>query len=192
MKRKFLSFFIIALAILFFMPINSFAITPTFKYSCSRGTHIYYNIEAGNVFKNHIKDAVYNWEHTGHGANPIYMYEKNNTKGTAIDFIQKKQNFFRTNTVLGETRFFNGKGQRLNPDESNWLYSHVYLSLDTLAPNPYYAKIQGTIAHEIGHAFGLAHYNNNPFSIMCQAKTRQVQRVQKEDNDAIIQKYGKR
>ena len=44
----------------------------------------------------------------------------------------------------------------------------------------------GTLIHEMGHAFGLAHYNSNPNSIMCQTnKGRKVQRVQKTDNDTI-------
>lgn len=39
-------------------------------------------------------------------------------------------------------------------------------------------------------AFGLAHNNQNPNSIMCQTKyNRQVQRVQKVDNDALNKLY---
>lgn len=48
---------------------------------------------------------------------------------------------------------------------------------------------QGTMTHEFGHAFGLAH-TNNQYSIMCQtASGRIVQTVQQPDNDAINYLY---
>jgi predicted Zn-dependent protease len=48
------------------------------------------------------------------------------------------------------------------------------------------SQAQGTTTHEVGHALGLAHDNNNIYSIMCQTGYgRAVQTVQKVDNDAI-------
>lgn len=42
----------------------------------------------------------------------------------------------------------------------------------------------------MGHAFGLAHNNSNPYSVMCQlGEGRKVQRVQRVDNEPIKRKY---
>lgn len=77
----------------------------------------------------------------------------------------------------------------------NWLYSEICLNSEKL-PNYETAKQQGTITHEMGHAFGLHHYNTNAYSIMCQSYVsgtglrRLVETVQQEDNDAINAKYG--
>lgn len=173
----------------------SFAMTPMVKYKAIRAPRMKYYIENGdlNVFQQnkHITSAVNNWEHTGHGYNPLYFTRKSNNKGTAIDFYQKHQSFFGSSSVLGLTRYYIGSSSKpIYPNEQNWLYAEIYLSLDTLAPNPYYIKIQGTIAHEIGHALGLAHYNENIWSIMCQTRYgREAQTVQKCDSDAINHKY---
>lgn len=196
MKKRLIKIFILSIILYLFCLLNvSYAVTPTFSYKCSRGTNIKYYINEGeqNVFQQnkHIENACKNWVHTGFGYNPIYMTKVYSSKGTAIDFYTARTSRWNDDNVLAETVHCNGYDNRVNPDSQNWLYSKIYLSLDSLAPNPYYAKIQGTIAHEIGHAFGLKHYNNNPYSIMCQvAYGRKVETVQKEDSDAINQKYN--
>lgn len=83
-----------ALLILFFGGTVN-AITPMDTYACSRGVNVYYYIESGsnNTFYQRIKDAAYNWEHTGHGYNPIYLYEKSSGSGTAMDFYNKSNGF---------------------------------------------------------------------------------------------------
>ena len=51
-------------------------------------------------------------------------------------------------------------------------------------------QVQGTITHEMGHAFGLNENYSNQNSIMCQlGNGRKVQRVQVVDNNAINRKY---
>lgn len=75
----------------------------------------------------------------------------------------------------------------MQPNAGNWLYTEIYIKDDNYKKSSFSNdQALGTLIHEMGHAFGLAHYNSNPNSIMCQAsKGRNVQRVQKTDNDTI-------
>lgn len=168
------------------------AVTPYYSYSCSRGVCVYYYVENGssNSYYTQISNATNNWVHTGYGANPVYLYEKSSSSGTAIDFYNKTTSFWGDSSILGETYHRNSSGTRVYPWSSNWLYSEIYINTSSLG-NYSSTTRQGTIAHEIGHAFGLAHYNSNPNgSIMCQVGSgRTVQTVQQEDNDAINEKY---
>ncbi|UWG98554.1 matrixin family metalloprotease [Dehalobacter sp. DCM] len=193
-QNKYLRSIILSISfiILFVTPV--YAITPTFTYSCSRGVNVYYYIENGssNPLYTPIRDAAYNWEHTGFGYNPIYLYIKSTNSGTAIDFYAKTSAYWGEDgdNIGGQTRPMNASGYEIDPNLSNWLYSEIYLNntaLSTLSSS----LRQGISAHEMGHAFGLKHYNTNPTgSIMCQTSYgRTVQTVQQEDNDAINAKY---
>ena len=75
----------------------------------------------------------------------------------------------------------------MQPNAGNWLYTEIYINDDKYKKSSFSNdQALGTLIQEMGHAFGLAHYNSNPNSIMCQASTgRNVQRVQKTDNDTI-------
>ena len=196
MKQKTYLRAIILSTLLFttFLATPVFAITPQYPYSCSRGVNVYYYIDGGsnNALYNPIRNAAYNWEHTGFGLNPIYLYIKSTNSGTAIDFYINDGSFWGSdgNSVLGQTFSRDASGTEINPYLSNWLYSDIRLNITTLSVRTF-AEQQGTTAHEMGHAFGLAHYNSNPNgSIMCQSWVpRTVQTVQQEDNDAINAKY---
>ena len=68
---------------------------------------------------------------------------------------------------------------------ANPIYAR-YVSSNNGSNIDFHRQAIGTTIHKLGHAFGLAHYNNNIYSIMCQTGAgRIVQRVQKTDNDAI-------
>ena len=198
-KRVLIIIFCIMISMLFLIGREVEAMTPADIYACSRGVCVYYYIENGssNTFYQRIKNAAYNWEHTGFGYNPIYLYERSSSSGTAIDFYNKSNSHFGATSnmiVLGHCKHYNGSGTYIPYDTGNWLYSEICLNKDKL-PNQTTTKQQGTIAHEMGHSFGLHHYNTNPYSIMCQSYVsstiqRQVETVQQEDNDAINYKYG--
>ena len=70
--------------------------------------------------------------------------------------------------VLAWTEFYKS-GKNINPSTVNWKYCYVKIyktNFNKLTKN----GRKGTIAHEAGHAFGLAHNQGNPKSIMCQTK----------------------
>lgn len=65
--------------------------------------------------------------------------------------------------------FFSATGGTIYPESSNWTYAEVHIndSVYSSASVSNNAAL-GTTIHEMGHMFGLAHYNSNPYSIMCQ------------------------
>lgn len=72
------------------------------------------------------------------------------------------------NIKLAWTEFYKS-GKNINPSTVNWKYCYVKIyktNFNKLTKN----GRKGTIAHEAGHAFGLAHNQGNPKSIMCQTK----------------------
>lgn len=79
--NKFITIILISVLTIFMMTISSQAVTPTFNGACSRGVCVYYYIDGGssNTYYTLIKNAAYNWEHTGYGYNPIYLYEKSSS-----------------------------------------------------------------------------------------------------------------
>lgn len=77
--------------------------------------------------------------------------------------------------VLGETRHYKAQPQLIEIKEDgslkdHYMWSKIELNTDLLnsafSKNTTQRKV--TIAHEMGHAFGLSHRNNTPSSIMCQ------------------------
>lgn len=194
-KNKILVSFAIILVAVVLLEFKVYAATPTFNYKCTRGVNGYYYKDSSVMtYSDHIDNARWIWEHTGVGANPIYLSLKDNTQGTIVDFYGEDGTFWGiyAHRVLAETRYFNGSGTILNPDTSNWLYSEIYVNNDTMSKINDQER-QGTMSHELGHAFGLAHWpdnNINQYSIMCQLNQgRKVFTVQAVDNEAINLKY---
>ncbi len=73
----------------------------------------------------------------------------------------------------------------------NWYYAKILINNDVFKKDSFTDnQAQGTIIHEMGHAFGLDHNNDNKYSIMCQSNQgRQIEKVMECDNSSINVKY---
>ncbi len=107
-----------------------------------------------------------------------------------MDFYSESDSYWSQRGILAETQLY-ANGSTVDPNMNNWSYAEIHINDYEFKKSSFSnEQAQGTIIHEMGHAFGLAHNNLNPYSIMCQTNSRRVsQRVQKVDNDALIRKY---
>ncbi|MCD4850244.1 matrixin family metalloprotease [Arthrobacter sp. AK01] len=183
---------ILVVMIMIMLPATSaHAATPTFGHRYQNGVGnvtawLNYSSGVGN-WEHLIKGAANNWMYPG-WSNPIYISFVGSNIGSTMDFHQHNDAYFGGGmNVLAWTSFFSATGGTIYPESSNWTYAEVHInnSVYSLASTSNESAL-GTTIHEMGHAFGLAHYNNIPFSIMCQtAYGRVAQRVTGVDNDAI-------
>ena len=153
---------------------------------------IYYYVDSSaSGFETPIANAAYNWVYTGHGWNNLYPnIRTTNIVDSAIDIFGYSLNdgnngyttfWARTNVTWGDAY--------QTSYNNDWLYNEVYLNYKYLSTQDT-SYIQGVVAHEMGHCFGLYENNLNQYSIMCQAGSgRAVTTVQEVDNIAFNQKH---
>ena len=147
----------------------------------------------GGWYEYQIANAISNWQYPG-WSNPLHFVESDSNAGTMMDIYSKPSSFWSTNVPMAETRHYDGNGNWMHPNSNrklsgNYVFTRIYLN-DTQMHNLSADKMKGTIAHEIGHTLGLDENNNNKYSIMCQTSSkRQVQTVQKIDNNVIVNIY---
>lgn len=96
-----------------------------------------------------------------------------------------------SSNVLASTSFYNSSEIKVDQHYYDWYSATInlnddVLSLDTVSN----AAATGTFAHEIGHAFGLAHNNSIPNSIMCPTGAgRTVNTIQLIDHNTLNSLY---
>lgn len=182
---------------------TAFAIspTPTFGGKLDRGiTRISWWMSYdnnGGWYEYQIINAINNWKSPG-WTNPMSFVAASSNSGTMIDFYTNNNDYFYNkygaNNILAVTEFFNINSNQVNPS-SNYRFTEITIN-NTNMHDIGATNMKGTIAHEIGHALGLAHYNTNVNSIMCQTYVsstglrRQVQTVQECDNTAVVNLYS--
>lgn len=124
---------------------------------------VYYYLDASATqYASIISAAANNWVYTGLGYNKLYP----NTR--AYNIINGTVDFYGANlgdaNTIAETRYFiknNGISTRVYPNTSDWLYAEIYINPGTFDILSIFNR-QGTISHEFGHAWGLAHNHPNP------------------------------
>lgn len=145
-----------------------------------------------------VNYALSDWRSPTVGTNKIGTFTKTNDIDQAqIIFMPP---FYEDDKRYGQTELYatvwgaaHGGG-KVDPDQANWLAARIYLFYDNIERDKntmdYFAR--GIVSHEMGHFFGLAHTNSNPYSIMCELTAtvkRKVINVRKPDNDAFNRKY---
>lgn len=114
-----------------------------------------------------INNAAYSWVYTGYGFNPLYMNRTYAFYSSNIDIYGSTQIIESFNRV--DVTYWRGTSAsptQTNPLSSNWSYCEMTLYVSMHDPNNN-NKLQRSIAHGMGHAFGLDDNVNNPNSVMC-------------------------
>lgn len=113
-----------------------------------------------------IENAVNNWMYTGYGANPFYGIFVDSNVGSNIDIYAKERSFFGefAYIVLSEVAWLDINEKSIHPDYNDWYSTTIYLNDAYLREDEISnEEATGTFAHEIGHAFGLAHNGTNEY-----------------------------
>jgi predicted Zn-dependent protease len=148
---------------------------------------IYYYLTSSvnSFYVTPIKNAAQNWYYPG-WTNKLSPNARTYTQSSsAIDFHAYNSN----DGNAGITTFWVGSGTQVNPNAQNWTWCKINLN-STYNSLRYPTEVQATIAHEMGHVFGLDEDYNNSYSIMYYAADlMNVTTVQKVDNDAFNYKH---
>ena len=182
-------------------PVPSAALTPVFAKKLATGiSTVYYYIDSSaSAYTSNITAAKNDWQYPKFSPNvtgesmysKLRMYEYPQASGAHIRYYGKPVSFFATNLnpdgANGWCKFFKSNSAEAHENTDNWAYAEIYINTTTfngsLSPTP-------TITHETGHAFGLAHYPTNQYSIMYPSYIgREISSVQPVDHYALQKKY---
>lgn len=155
---------------------------------------IYYYVNSSAIsYVTPIANAANNWVYTGYGWNNLYPNTRTYTlSNSAIDIYgySKADGNNGYTSFWARTNVTSGTAYKVDPDIENWLFNEIYLNDNYLSKGKDTTYIQGVVAHEMGHCFGLNENNTNQYSIMCQAaRGRKVYKVQKVDQNSFNRKH---
>lgn len=147
----------------------------------------YYVLSSADGYKGKISTAMDEWVYTSYTTS-LSFRKTSDRKNSVVDVMATSKKGNHSSGVLAWTEFYKHGGASVNPDKSNWKYSYVKIYKPNFKGKGVNQK--GTIAHEFGHCFGLAHNNSKSKSIMCQtAYGRSVSKAQKCDLKGINHLY---
>ena len=131
----------------------------------------YYIASSANNFSSYIAGGVDYWNNTASNPGVDTPVNFASTPFSTLSTVQLSAEEGASSTVLASTSFLNLFNVPVSANSNNWtsaritIYSNVFDS-----PGRTAAVKKAVICHEFGHAFGLAHSNSTPSSIMCQLK----------------------
>lgn len=125
------------------------------------------NNSMGSTLVTLINNAANSWVNTGYGYNPLYMNRTYDLYSSNLDIYGSTQIIESFNRVdVSYWRGTSASSTRVTPLDSNWTYCEMILYVSMHDPNNY-NKLQRSIAHGMGHTFGLDDNYNNSNSVMC-------------------------
>lgn len=158
------------------------------KYTRGVSNTCYYISPSASQYTTSIRQRAYNWENTGWG-NTIYMNQVSTDYATHMDIYAHSSHPNLPNGIVGVTMFYNINADPVSFNnmgpEVNYYYANIILK-DTDVPTD---DRYGTIAHEMGHAFGLRHVEYSKDRLMWPRTDRTRQVPLKEENDVIQYLY---
>ncbi len=168
--------------------------TPAYPYRMTKGIgyQTYYVDSTASQYSSYISTGASRWNPT------IILSQASTNASTAVDFYEVGNDYFDNITELGNnwlaatTCHTPSHDNILYPEYTGWNFAKVSINRDTyLVTNQVNTDQRyGTIAHEIGHAFGLQHHISKS-SLMYPTINRSgvPTTPQTIDRQALIYKY---
>ena len=129
---------------------------------------VYYPSNIASQYGERIMSGAFAWysSHTDHCFHPVRSYYLSDRNVFAYTFYRDAN--ADGSMVLAQTEFYTvisyDQRQQISPYNSDWDECDVKINTNSAADVTF-----ATMRHEFGHVYGLAHRNNDPTSIMCQA-----------------------
>lgn len=170
----------------------AFAKVPTLGGYLSRGVDrmCYYVDSSASSYTSSINTGINRWTNSGYSPSDfIHMTAVSSNYATDVDYYAFDEEDFPVSSVTALTTYFSSSGMGTS-DARPYYYTEILINKDAFASFTSFEKI-GTMAHELGHAFGLDENNKNTSSIMCQISSgRTVNKVSSEDYATVVDIYG--
>lgn len=159
------------------------AAAPAYPYKNKRGisNQTYYIESSTNEYSDYISGGIGLWNST------ITLGRVYDNSSSSVDFYKKPNDFFEDSNVLAATERFTGSTS-INCNYNNWAYSKVYLNTNFFSSNDSAEGKKAVVAHELGHAYGLKHYDGT-YTIMRTYYDDMARQPQNIDRTGILYKY---
>ena len=192
MKKKIFSIGIISVCCALAMSSVAFASVPVLGGRLSRGVSdmCYYVDSTASSYTSYINTGIKRWTNSGYSpSNFIKMTAVSSNWATDVDYYAKNGKDMLIWSSLAETIFFTSSGSACG-SAVQYYYAEITINKDNIGSTTSYERI-GTMAHELGHAFGLNENNGDASKIMCQLDAgRTVNTVSAAEYAQVVSIYG--
>jgi hypothetical protein len=196
--KKIISVLLLVTAIVSMATVNAYAYNTFNDHKMINGvgqsanfTRHYWINSSASGYSGIISNAIYTWDHTASTPGVSTSIWFTSTSAQSYSVMDIYASTGSSNGVLGETKFFSQNGNHnsiINPNNGDWRWTEIHLYNSVLNTVNSFNK-QGSVCHEMGHVFGLAH-NYNTGSVMCQLSNgRSVNRPSADDCNGINHLY---